>query len=58
MKDRMARAMIDGAIASGALAPEGMVAERGAFWTNQFENHDQAGGCRALGRRGVGAARA
>lgn len=116
MKDRMARAMIEGAIASGALAPgrevveftggstgtslafvcaslgyplsivtsdafsiekrnhmkafgarmtivpsdggritpdlfvtmrgivEGMVAERGAFWTNQFVNHDQASG--------------
>jgi len=121
MKDRMAKAMIDGAIASGALAPgrevveftggstgtslafvcaalgyplsivtsdsfsiekrnhmkafgammtivpsEGgritpglfvtmreltqkIVAERGAFWTNQFENHDQASGYRALG---------
>ena len=121
MKDRMARAMIEGAIASGALAPgrevveftggstgtslafvcaalgyplsivtsdafsiekrnhmkafgammtivpsdggritpdlfvtmreitERMVAERGAFWTNQFENHDQAGGYRSLG---------
>ena len=121
MKDRMARAMIEGAIASGALAPgrevveftggstgtslafvcaalgyplsivtsdafslekrnhmkalgammtivpsdggritpdlfvtmrgivERIVAERGAFWTNQFENHDQAGGYRSLG---------
>jgi cysteine synthase A len=121
MKDRMAKAMIDGAIASGALGPgrevveftggstgtslafvcaalgfpcsivtsdafsiekrnhmkafgasmtivpsdggritpdlfvtmrgivEGMVAERGAFWTNQFVNHDQAGGYQALG---------
>jgi hypothetical protein len=58
MKDRMARALFDGAIASGGLAPEGMVAVRGAFWTNQFENHVQAGGCRACGRGGVGAARA
>ena len=121
MKDRMARAMIEGAIASGALAPgrevveftggstgtslafvcaalgyplsivtsdafslekrnhmkalgammtivpsdggritpdlfvtmreitQRIVAERGAFWTNQFENHDQAGGYRSLG---------
>jgi cysteine synthase A len=121
MKDRMAKAMIDGAIASGALAPgrevveftggstgtslafvcaalgyplsivtsdafsiekrnhmkafgakmtivpsdggritpdlfvtmraltQGIIAERGAFWTNQFENHDQAGGYRSLG---------
>lgn len=121
MKDRMARAMIDGAIASGALAPgrevveftggstgtslafvcaalgyplsvvtsdafsiekrnhmkafgalmtivpsdggritpdlfvamrettQRIIAERGAFWTNQFENHDQAGGYRSLG---------
>jgi cysteine synthase A len=121
MKDRMARAMVEGAIASGALAPgrevveftggstgtslafvcaalgyplsivtsdafsiekrnhmkalgaamtivpsdggritpdlfvtmrglvQQMVSERGAFWTNQFENHDQAAGYRALG---------
>ncbi len=121
MKDRMAKAMIDGAIASGALAPgrevveftggstgtslafvcaalgyplsivtsdafsiekrnhmkafgakmtivpsdggritpdlfvtmraltQGIIAERGAFWTNQFENHDQAGGYQSLG---------
>lgn len=121
MKDRMAKAMIDGAIASGALAPgrevveftggstgtslafvcaalgyplsivtsdafsiekrnhmkafgammtivpsdggritpdlfvtmreltQRIIAERGAFWTNQFENHDQAGGYRSLG---------
>jgi cysteine synthase A len=25
-----------------------IIAERGAFWTNQFENHDQAGGYGAL----------
>lgn len=121
MKDRMAKAMIDGAIASGALAPgrevveftggstgtslafvcaalgyplsivtsdafsiekrnhmrafgaqmtivpsdggritpdlfvtmreltQRIIAERGAFWTNQFENHDQAGGYQSLG---------
>jgi cysteine synthase A len=121
MKDRMARAMVEGTIASGALAPgrevveftggstgtslafvcaalgyplsivtsdafsiekrnhmkalgaamtivpsdggritpdlfvtmrglvQRMVSERGAFWTNQFENHDQAAGYRALG---------
>lgn len=121
MKDRMAKAMIDGASASGALAPgrevveftggstgtslafvcaalgyplsivtsdafsiekrnhmkafgarmtivpsdgglitpdlfvtmreltQGIIAERGAFWTNQFENRDQAGGYRSLG---------
>lgn len=121
MKDRMAKAMIDGAIASGALAPgrevveftggstgtslafvcaalgyplsivtsdafsiekrnhmkafgakmtivpsdggritpdlfvtmreltQRIIAERGAFWTNQFENHDQADGYRSLG---------
>ena len=121
MKDRMAKAMIDGAIASGALAPgrevveftggstgtslafvcaalgyplsivtsdafsiekrnhmkafgammtivpsdggritpdlfvtmreltQRIIAERGACWTNQFENHDQAGGYRSLG---------
>jgi cysteine synthase A len=121
MKDRMAKAMIDGAIASGALAPgrevveftggstgtslafvcaalgyplsivtsdafsiekrnhmkafgarmtivpsdggritpdlfvtmraltQEIIAGRGAFWTNQFENHDQAGGYRSLG---------
>lgn len=120
MKDRMAKAMIDGAIASGALAPgrevveftggstgtslafvcaalgyplsivtsdafsiekrnhmkafgaqmtivpsdggritpdlfvtmreltQRIIAERGAFWTNQFENHDQAGGYQSL----------
>lgn len=121
MKDRMAKAMIDAAIASGALAPgrevveftggstgtslafvcaalgyplsivtsdafsiekrnhmkafgarmtivpsdggritpdlfvtmraltQGIIAERGAFWTNQFENHDQADGYQSLG---------
>jgi cysteine synthase A len=121
MKDRMARAMIEGAIASGALAPgrevveftggstgtslaficaalgyplsivtsdafslekrnhmkafgammtivpsdggritpelfvamrvmtQQIVTERGAFWTNQFENYDQAGGYQSLG---------
>lgn len=28
---------------------EGIVRERGAFWTNQFENHDQANGYQSLG---------
>lgn len=27
---------------------EAMVADRGAFWTNQFANHDQAGGYQSL----------
>lgn len=121
MKDRMAKAMIDGAIASGALAPgrevveftggstgtslafvcaalgypisivtsdafsiekrnhtkafgammtivpsdggritpdlfvtmreltQAIITTRGAFWTNQFENHDQASGYQSLG---------
>jgi cysteine synthase A len=30
-------------------ATQAILRDRGAFWTNQFENHDQAGGYQALG---------